>query len=110
MPRRIVLALGALALAVAGLLVAGPLDAPRVASAAAPPAHEYKVLLIAFDDYKEKEDYKAIERREKDTFRAVLAFQEYALAHHGKEGWRLIHVEAKTPAQAIFYLERPLAP
>lgn len=109
MSRRLILSLGGLALAAAAAL-AVRLASPAPASAAPRPAYEHKVLLLAYDDYKEKADYKEIERREKDTFRAVLAFHEYALNHHGKEGWHVVGIEAKTPAQTVFYLERPAAP
>jgi hypothetical protein len=63
-------------------------------------------VLLSFDDYKESEEYKQAEKELKSQLAAVLRMHEFVLTELGKQGWELVSVEGKTPAQTTFYLKR----
>lgn len=88
---------------VAAIVSAAPAGRPARAENG---AVDHKVVLVAFDDYKDTDQYKQAERELKSAHLAVLRMHELALQKLGREGWELVWVEAKTPAQATFYLKR----
>jgi hypothetical protein len=100
--------LPALALAAAVALAAPP-RAP-VAAAAPAPTFEHKVLHLDYDEYKDTDVYKRLERDLKSSYLATLQMQEIALDRLGAEGWELVAVEQSTPAKPTFYLKRASAP
>src|SRR5438477_577345 len=93
----------AVAAVVAAAVVALTARSPASASSS---VVEHKVVYLSFEDYKDTDIYKQTERDLKSTGAAVLRMHEIALGELGKQGWELVSVEGKTPAQAVFYLKR----
>ena len=99
---RAALAAGAIAAAVTVGLALGT----RLPGASALGPVEHKVILLSYDDYKELEEFKQAEKELKSQLAAVFRMHEIALVELGKQGWELVSVEGKTPAQTVFYLKR----
>jgi spermidine/putrescine-binding protein len=100
--RAFLLAAGAAVGLAAGLALAA--RAPVAAAAA--PQFEHKVVAVDFDDYKDTEVYRNVERETKSPYAAALRMQELALEKLGAEGWELVAVDQRVPAKAVFYLKR----
>lgn len=75
----------------------------------APPApYEYRVFLMNFPDYKDKDDWAEFkERNGGNEMKADAEFKGHVLNHLAKEGWELVQVLSPKPEVAQFYLRRP---
>ena len=85
----------------------------RPASAAGPtpagPKWEHHVELCSVAEFKDSDEYKALEKETGNPWRAQFAFQERVLNRAGMEGFQLVQVlMPKSPAECILYLRRPI--
>jgi hypothetical protein len=75
-------------------------------SGGAAPRWEHRVVFADFGVFGETDLYKRIEREAKDELTAVYRYHELMLDKLGREGWELVHVQAKLPSKTVFYLKR----
>ncbi|MBI3726370.1 hypothetical protein HY251_20785 [bacterium] len=103
-----------IALVLAALVSGTALGTRAAAQSSDPPRllrYEYKVFAMAYGDFKEKDDYKAIlERAEGNELRADGDFKAYVLDYLAQEGWELVQVVTPKNDLTVFYLKRVKLP
>jgi hypothetical protein len=83
-------------------------DAPPAAPAHRPAPWEYKVFLMDFGEYQEKDDWKEFkEKAGGNEPKADASFRTYVLNYLAKDGWELIQVVQTKEKLGYFYLRRP---
>lgn len=97
------------ALAGAALLVLGGLGTAAAQQRQRPVDVRWDSWVLRFDpnDYKDKDDYKEILRREGgDHVRAEGPFLEHVLKTAGQQGWELTHIDRPRPTFAFLVFRR----
>ncbi|HVY61022.1 MAG TPA: hypothetical protein VHF22_05180 [Planctomycetota bacterium] len=98
--------------AATGAALAAIVGAGRPAAAAPPPPAQkwdYHVEVCSYADYKDMEEYRAIEKELNNGWRAQFAWQQRVLQRAGAEGFELVQVLVpKSPSESVFYFRRPV--